>query len=448
MTIKLLLVDHMPLSLTGLAIISVVIVFALLCSVHFIARSHGVKLWRKLPPGPKGLPILGNALQLPITFAEKTLYHWSTKYGDIVYFQIFHTPAIVLNSIEVARELLDKRSSRYSDRPRMVMLTELVQAPTLPGIPYGDRFRRRRKWMFDAVGCKPTLWGYRHIQRREVRALLLNLSEYPEQFTDHFHLYLAGIMLEITYGIPVKSLDDELVRLADTAINGTNLAGRAGSVPVDFLPMLKYIPTWMPGAGFKRNALVVREQVKAFLRIGYKHAISAIADGNTAPCIFGSILKSRDRLLTPADIEEIKALSFDVYGAGVETSRGTLASFILAMTLNKDVFRKAQAEIDEVVGYDRLPEFSDRGALPYVNAVLEEIYRWSPAFPMGIPHRVTTHDQYRGYDIPAGCMVIANTWAMTRDKDYYPEPETFRPERHLLPSTQTTSGKTPLAFEV
>ncbi len=56
-------------------------------------------------------------------------------------------------------------------------------------------------------------------------------------------------------------------------------------------------------------------------------------------------------------------------------SHGTLASFVLAMVRNAGVLRKAQEELDRVVGPDRLPEFGDRESLPYLNAVLEELYR-------------------------------------------------------------------------
>ncbi|OJT11090.1 O-methylsterigmatocystin oxidoreductase [Trametes pubescens] len=390
-----------------------------------------VRKSRKPPPGPRGLPVLGNALQLPTTFAERAFHEWGKTFGDIVYFEILRTPAIVLNSVEAARDLLDKRSAIYSDRPRLVMLMELLRTRTLPGIPYGEKFRRRRKWMFDAAGNKPTLRGYRDIQHREVHRLLLNLSRRPEKFTEHLHLYLAGVLLEITFGRSVESVDDELVSLAERALNGANHAGRAGSVPVDFVPILKHIPSWFPGIGFKRNASIVRGHIEEFLDTSYNTVTSAMAAGTGAPCIYRSVLAEYDGKPTPAQADDIKGLAIDVYGAGVETSRALLYTFILAMTRNADVFKKAQEEIDRVVGHERLPDFNDRESLPYVSALVEELYRWNPPLPMAVPHRVMKGDQYREYDIPAGCMMIPNIWAMARDTRYYPEPEEFRPERHL-----------------
>lgn len=64
---------------------------------------------------------------------------------------------------------------------------------------------------------------------------------------------------------------------------------------------------------------------------------------------------------------------------------------MLAMLLNQDVQRKAQAELDSVVG-ERLPEFTDREHLPYINAICKEVHRWHPITPLGFAHAVTQDD--------------------------------------------------------
>ena len=107
------------------------------------------------------------------------------------------------------------------------------------------------------------------------------------------------------------------------------------------------------------------------------------------------------------------------------------------MAMHPDVQRKAQAEIDAVVGQDRLPDFSDRAKLPYVNAIIEETLRWHSITPLGeclwfdqlltleyyrqltrlicskylgIPHLSTEDDEYDGYFIPRGTLVMGNIW--------------------------------------
>ena len=80
------------------------------------------------------------------------------------------------------------------------------------------------------------------------------------------------------------------------------------------------------------------------------------------------------------------------------------------MTMFPHVFRKAQAEIDAVIGRDRLPTLADRPRLPYINAVQRETLRWNPVGPLGIPHATLEDNVYNGYLIPKGSVVIANLW--------------------------------------
>ena len=88
----------------------------------------------------------------------------------------------------------------------------------------------------------------------------------------------------------------------------------------------------------------------------------------------------------------------------------TLQVFLLAMAMHPEVQRKAQQELDDVVGCDRMPTFEDRASLPYLNALLTEVLRWHPVAPIALPHRSINDDDYSGYHIPAGTIVVASVW--------------------------------------
>ena len=75
-----------------------------------------------------------------------------------------------------------------------------------------------------------------------------------------------------------------------------------------------------------------------------------------------------------------------------------------------EVQRKAHAELDEVIGRKRLPEFEDRDSLPYLSAIYKEVLRWYPVFPFGIPHKVLEDDEYKGMGIPKGSVLLPNAW--------------------------------------
>lgn len=119
------------------------------------------------------------------------------------------------------------------------------------------------------------------------------------------------------------------------------------------------------------------------------------------------------------------------------------------MTVHPEVQRKAQEEIDRVIGPGRLPKMEDRANLPYTDAVVKEVLRWHPVAPMGIPHMSTEDDMFEGYFIPKGSLVMSNIWsdqsqplcfscrtdiryrALTHDPEMYQDPATFKPERFL-----------------
>ncbi|KIJ32837.1 hypothetical protein M422DRAFT_265319 [Sphaerobolus stellatus SS14] len=117
--------------------------------------------------------------------------------------------------------------------------------------------------------------------------------------------------------------------------------------------------------------------------------------------------------------------------AGTDTSRSAIALFILAMAMHPSVQQKAQAEIDSVVGTERLPDFNDRDSLPYVNAVLKETVRWHNIDPLNNPRLTTEDDAYDGYFIPKGTLVVSSIWTMLHDPTVYPDPFEFKPERFI-----------------
>jgi len=101
------------------------------------------------------------------------------------------------------------------------------------------------------------------------------------------------------------------------------------------------------------------------------------------------------------------------------------------MTLYPEVARKVQAEIDAVIGCDRLPTFEDRANLPYVDSVVKEVLRWHSVAPTGLPHCSTQDDHHNGYFIPKGSLIIVNLWNLTHDPKVYHNPFVFNPDRYI-----------------
>ena len=96
--------------------------------------------------------------------------------------------------------------------------------------------------------------------------------------------------------------------------------------------------------------------------------------------------------------------------AGTDAVYTAILSFILAMTLYPEYQSKAQDEIDQVVGDERLPDFRDREELVYVEAILQEVQRWQTIGPTGVPHYNHVEDEYRGFRIPKNSIILPNAW--------------------------------------
>lgn len=92
---------------------------------------------------------------------------------------------------------------------------------------------------------------------------------------------------------------------------------------------------------------------------------------------------------------------------------GSMRAFFLALVTNPEVQTNAQAELDAVVGPDRLPTHEDRPQLPYIEAIISEVLRWHPVVPLGLPHLNTADDNYKGYFIPKGSIIMGNVWYAT-----------------------------------
>jgi len=136
-----------------------------------------------LPPGPPADPIVGHIRLIPSHHQETLFYEWGKIYGDVVYIHILGKPVIVLNSVQAAVDLLEKRSANYSDRPRFVVLEMMGWVRALSLMRYGKRFHKHRKLLQDYLNQKQCM-TYQPIQAREAGVLLQNILSDEERRDD------------------------------------------------------------------------------------------------------------------------------------------------------------------------------------------------------------------------------------------------------------------------
>ncbi|TFK38733.1 cytochrome P450 [Crucibulum laeve] len=410
--------------------------------VFFYYRSVDSNKPRR-PPQPKPHFLLGNMRDMPKGGNEWVKYRdLGRKLGsDIVYLNIFGRSILAINSLRTANELLDKRGAVYSERPRLPYLKELSGWDwNLALMDYGRKFQLYRRLVQQYFQPSIVSNSYESLVKLETWKLVNNLLKTPDRFVNHLHNMAGGIILMITYGHKIKPQGDKYVELVEELRKSGSQT--PGSRLVDTFPSLMKLPKWFPFAEFHQHATKSRALSERMRREPFEAAKQHQAAGTAIPSMTISLLES-DFASEGFDREQtIMDCSGVVYGAGADTTVTSLTSFFLAMMLHKDVQRKAQAELDTVIGRSRMPQFSDRSSLPYVNAVLKEVLRWQPVTRLGIPHCAMNDDEYNGMHIPKGTVVFSNIWAILHDPDIYPDPESFIPERYL-PDSSGEESKVP-----
>ncbi|THD00192.1 hypothetical protein EYZ11_000383 [Aspergillus tanneri] len=388
-----------------------------------------------LPPGPKPRPIIGNLGDLPPPGKQDWQHWWEYKerYGPISSINIFGKIIIIVNDFHIAHDLLEKHSSKYNSRPQLVFAGEMLGLKhTFVMHPYSDLYRPYRKIMNRLMGSRNAASQFNPLQHLETRRFLLRVLEDPTDIGKHAHTEAGAVILKIAYGYTIEPHSpDPLVNLIDLSTKIFSLAATPGMWLVDTFPFLRYVPSWFPGAKFKRTSLAWRKILVSTAEKPFRFVQNQMRHGSYPPSYVASLLESSEGKFTPDEINIGKWTAASLYAAGVDTTTSSVECFFLAMALYPEVQAKAQEELDRVLGPNRLPTLQDRENLPYIDALVRETFRWHPVTPMAGPHLCSQDEIYKGYLIPKGAVVLPNLWTFTHDETIYKDPMSFNPERFL-----------------
>ncbi|KAJ8474077.1 hypothetical protein ONZ51_g7462 [Trametes cubensis] len=409
---------------------------ALMITTLVVAHVRSFLEWRTrtrgrpLPPGPRPWPIIGNLFDLPRFKPWHKCLAFTEKYGSVVYLQVLGKPIIIVGDPDVANELLNRRSANTADRPRNPVVELSGQEVNFAVLPYGEWWRRHRRafWHHFNPGV---ISRYLSIQREGAHKFLASVLTSPYGMKTNIYFTFQSVILKIVYGIDVVDASDSRLAIASAALECISQA-TPGHFAVELLPFLRHVPAWFPGAGFQKE-LAMSKIANYRLKNDLFHEIKVAFDrGEHRPCVAANMLvRAQESTLSFDEEEVIKHICVIAVEGSADTTGHTLEAFCLAMALYPNVQKKAQAELDQVVGPDRLPDHTDSNSLVYINAIVKEALRWHVVLPQGIPHRTIEDDELNGYFIPRGTTVMANVWAFLHDPQAYENPFDFFPERFI-----------------
>ncbi|TFY58367.1 hypothetical protein EVG20_g8178 [Dentipellis fragilis] len=392
-------------------------------TVHYIRSPY-----RKVPPGPRGVPILGNLFQLS-GYLYSTFNTWQKQFGDLFYLNVAGQSMLVISSGKVAYDLLDRRSANYSERPRLIVAGEILCGGLSFGFnPYNSVTRKMRKAVHEALN-NHTARQYHPMQVTEAILLTQSLLDNPEAWKAHIRRSAASFIMSMMYDHPpVLSESNLYIQHINENMERLSHACRPGAHLVELFPWMLYIPQRF--AKWKREANHWFKHDSQFFGGLVNDVAKRTETGNVQPCFTTSLIENADE--SKLSELEIAWTAGGMFGAGSETTASVMEWFLLAMIAFPDVQRRAQEELDTVVGHSRAPTFADFEHLPYIQATVRESLRWRATVPLGLPHCSLQDDWYEGMFIPKGTICIANVQYMNRDPELFgPDAADFNPGRYL-----------------
>ncbi|NWT97504.1 CP1A4 protein, partial [Urocynchramus pylzowi] len=440
----------------------VLLVAAAFCLVFLLLQrlQPAVPAGLRRPPGPRGIPVLGNALELRRD-AHLALTRLSRRYGDVMEVRIGARPVLVLSGLDTIRRALVKQGEDFMGRPDLPSFRYISNGQSLAFSPdSGEVWRARRRLAQSAlksfsVAPSPTSSSSclleEHVSKEAEYLVTKFLQVMEEQEsldpTQYLVVSVANVICAMCFGKRYEHEDRELLSLVNLGNEFGEVAG--GSHPADFIPALRYLPSRamqvFKDVNRRFNAFVQKIVQEHYSTFDKEH-IRDITDSLIGHCQEHSA--GEDSRVQLSD-EKIIHIVNDLFGAGFDTVTTALSWSLMYAALYPDVQKKIQEELDRTIGRERRPRLSDRGTLPYTEAFILEMFRHSSFLPFTIPHSTTKATVLNGYYIPKDTCVFVNQWQVNHDEALWKEPSAFRPERFLSAAGTELSraeGEKVLAF--
>ncbi|EPS26496.1 hypothetical protein PDE_01433 [Penicillium oxalicum 114-2] len=395
------------------------LVYAFIFATFVVFLQSYIRREINLPPGPRRLPLLGNLHQIPTKNPWKVFQKWHEKYGPIISLRLGQRTVIIIGKYDVAHELLDKRREIYSSRPALIMNEKMTKGLHMAFMPYGERWKTHHSIHTAYLNARMS-HKYRNLQDMESKQLLCDIMN-SDNIASHFRRFSYSVSFALAHGKRLAATDREILEVEHVTDQIVRIFHESGSALVEIFPMLNYLPRrW---AKWKDMGEEFHQRVVRFYSSNMMGALQQKSWNWTKESLR---LKSAQPLSAPE-----LAYVTGVLHSGNEVTQAVLGVFVMVCLLYPQAVHRAQEELDQVVGLDRLPAFEDAPNLPYLRAFINEILRWQSPTPMGVPHATSEDDEYLGYQIPKGTTILVNHWAIDHDEDIFENAGEFQPERWL-----------------
>ncbi|KAL0456880.1 UNVERIFIED_CONTAM: cytochrome [Sesamum latifolium] len=387
------------------------------------------------PPGPPGLPFLGNLLDYNPSDLHLRLTKLSHKYGPLMSMTFVGKPVLIISSARVAKEALKYNDLAFSSRPSTIASRKVAYNNSdIAMSPYTDYWREMRKLVVLRLFTLKQVNSFRPAREEEVARMVKEISrradaQQPVNINEIALSLSSRMISRFALG---KSYDEE---------NGPEK--RRFDRILQLLQVVSveiFFGDYSPWLGVIDRLLgKVSQLEKAFKDLDslYEELIAEHLSPNRPESMNGDILDMLIQLREDRsssvriDWDHIKGVLMNMFVAGTDTTAATITWAMTALIKKPQVLNKVQQEIRSVVGKKGNVSEYDIQKLSYFKAVVKETLRLYPPAPLSLPRLTIKTSVIDGYEIEPNTIVYVNVWGISRDKDFWENPDEFLPERFL-----------------
>ncbi|XP_044147954.1 cytochrome P450 2J5-like isoform X2 [Bufo gargarizans] len=400
------------------------------------------------PPGPTPLPFIGNLYAIQFQLHHKKLMKLSKIYGNIITVWAGQTPMIVLNGYETVRQCLTSNSEQLANRP------------TTPFFKYyseerGIIFSNGHNWKLQrrlglkilrnlGLGKKNLEWRIKGEAHNLVDMFLAQKGRAidPKQCIINA---VSNVTYAVLFGHTFSLKDEIFCSIVDASSVVTNFFGTPWGQVYDIFPwLLHHLPG--PQQTVYKALHFMKQYIRQEIKQHQQNPSSEPQD--VVDYYLEYISKAQDDPSSTINEDNMIQLLLDFQLAGTETTTSALQWALLFLAVHQDIQVKVQKELDAFVQSTENLQYEDRLSLPYTNAVIHEIQRFSTVAPMGLPRQCTKDIEFHGYLIKKGTIIIANLDSVHMDPKQWKFPETFNPSNFLDEDGNFQSNEAFLPFSI
>ncbi|XP_068100626.1 cytochrome P450 2K1-like [Hyperolius riggenbachi] len=387
----------------------------------------------KMPPGPKPLPLIGNFHLLDMTYPHKSLMELSKKYGEVFTVHFGFQKVVVLAGYNAVKDALVNQVDDFVERPDTPLFRIFGKGK---GIIFsnGESWKTMRRFSLSTL--RDFGMGKKTVESRIQDELIYLIEHFKTQNGKPFDTEIimgnavCNVISSIIFGKRFEYEDPAFQKLLKTMADNERLSGSPK------LLLYNYFPRIMSLFGVQKELVQSLGEINEFLLKRIKQQRQEFNSNDISGYIDAYLLKQEqdqasNKTETYFNDDNLAMAASDLFTAGTETTSTTLQWAILLMMKYPEIQKKVRVEIQAHIKPGEMPTADDRRKMPYTDAVIHEVQRFSNIVPMSLSHTTAKDVYFRGYCIPKDTEVIPFLTSVLYDKTQWERPYEFNPNHFL-----------------